>query len=175
MREFFRGWRRKVGCVALVMALATCGLWMRSRAIEDSLVVEMSVTRHNVWLAGTGFWWVSSRRFNNKRPDDRLLLKWESRPAQPLPKQPGEFGFGHPSPGPYDASFQETRVDVHWRWRFLGGDFGSVTRQGGGPWGGTTPQRVWFVPFWWIVLPLTLLSAYLNLRKPRKRTGPDHA
>lgn len=30
MREFFRGWRRKVGCVALVLACGFATGWMRS-------------------------------------------------------------------------------------------------------------------------------------------------
>lgn len=33
----------------------------------------------------------------------------------------------------------------------------------------------WHIPYWSIVLLLTLLSAYLLLWQPRKRTGPDHA
>jgi len=38
MREFFHGWRRKVGCVALVMAVA----WMRSQQMRDSLQVRIA-------------------------------------------------------------------------------------------------------------------------------------
>ena len=34
---------------------------------------------------------------------------------------------------------------------------------------------VWTVPYWSVTIPLTLISAYLILWKPRQRTGPDHA
>ncbi|MDB5348549.1 MAG: hypothetical protein JWP89_6926 [Schlesneria sp.] len=35
MREFFRGWRQKVGCVTMVVACFVLGLWMRSLRIRD--------------------------------------------------------------------------------------------------------------------------------------------
>ncbi len=35
MREFFRGWRRKVGCVTLVMACGLMGLWIRSGLMAE--------------------------------------------------------------------------------------------------------------------------------------------
>ena len=37
------------------------------------------------------------------------------------------------------------------------------------------PFQVWRIPYWSLVFPLTLLSAFLILWKPRKQTGPDHA
>jgi hypothetical protein len=37
MREFFRGWRRKVGCVTLVMACVFAVAWVRSFFIWDVL------------------------------------------------------------------------------------------------------------------------------------------
>ena len=35
----YRCWRRKVGCVTLVMACGLMGMWMRSRTIEDIVAV----------------------------------------------------------------------------------------------------------------------------------------
>ena len=35
MQEFFKGWRRKAGCVALVMACVAMGMWLRSQFIEE--------------------------------------------------------------------------------------------------------------------------------------------
>ena len=37
MREFFRGWRRKVGVVTLVLALVFMGGCVRSQAFVDTL------------------------------------------------------------------------------------------------------------------------------------------
>ena len=40
MCHFFCGWRRKVGCVTLVMALAIVGIWIRSFQIHDRLWLQ---------------------------------------------------------------------------------------------------------------------------------------
>lgn len=37
MREFFRGWRRKVGGFALVMACVFTGMWVRSYVVCDAV------------------------------------------------------------------------------------------------------------------------------------------
>ncbi|MDB5343030.1 MAG: hypothetical protein JWP89_1407 [Schlesneria sp.] len=39
MHTFFHGWRRKAGCVALVMALCLLALWFRSHVVADTLAV----------------------------------------------------------------------------------------------------------------------------------------
>jgi len=40
MREFFRGWKRKVGVVTLVMACAFAAGWMRSFMSNDKIVIH---------------------------------------------------------------------------------------------------------------------------------------
>ena len=37
MREFFKGWRRKMGCVTLLMVCALMGAWARSYSVFDSM------------------------------------------------------------------------------------------------------------------------------------------
>lgn len=39
MREFFKGWRRKVGCVTLLMALLLAVGWVRSYQ-DQEIVIE---------------------------------------------------------------------------------------------------------------------------------------
>lgn len=41
MREFFKGWRRKLGCVALVMAISACVQWWRSYVLIDQVEVAV--------------------------------------------------------------------------------------------------------------------------------------
>ena len=41
MSDFFHGWRRKAGCVTLVMAFAVTGLWARSRFVRDTVDVTI--------------------------------------------------------------------------------------------------------------------------------------
>lgn len=40
MREFFHGWRRKLGCVVLLMACVIFMMWMRSLVIEDQIEIK---------------------------------------------------------------------------------------------------------------------------------------
>lgn len=102
MREFFKGWRRKVGCVTLVMAcVLTVGL-LRSYYNQENLTV----------YHGQDSYLIHSR-------EGRLYWMRE------------QISYGH-------------------------FELGSTS-------------------YLSIVLPLTLLAACLILRKPHKRTGPDHA
>ena len=81
MREFFQGWRRKTGCVALVMALALMGGWIKSGTRGD--VVHVSTPRHNHMgfsAAGRLFWWSMTNEsgvcrvfWHDKIPADALV------------------------------------------------------------------------------------------------------
>jgi hypothetical protein len=42
MREFFRGWKRKVGCVTLGLACASAAIWLRSLFVGDGLWLVFS-------------------------------------------------------------------------------------------------------------------------------------
>ena len=106
MREFFRGWRRKVGCVTLVVA---CGLM-----VESLLTGEYNA---ELWDAFERSKQSISHEF---KPDGSVVLDYGPRAVYVL-------------------------------------------------------RRFSLVPYLAVVLPLTFLSAYLLLWKPRKRTGPDHA
>jgi len=100
MRGFFKGWRRKMGCVTLCLALSIVGIWMRS------------------------------------------YDQWDS------------FDYGN--------TFVDSREGVIQRvW-----DARNMIFSGGI---GSEPETIvyWRVPYWSIVLLLTLLSAYLLLVKPR--------
>ena len=50
MREFFRGWRRKVGVVTLVVALTLMAMWLRSYLFNDEVLFP----------CGQSTWFVSS-------------------------------------------------------------------------------------------------------------------
>ena len=40
MGEFFRGWRRKIGMLTLMLALVFMGGWVRSLVVRDDLMVS---------------------------------------------------------------------------------------------------------------------------------------
>jgi hypothetical protein len=46
MRDFFKGWRRKAGCVTLVMALAMVALWSRSYLTNDIGMLAVGDWQH---------------------------------------------------------------------------------------------------------------------------------
>ena len=41
MGDFFKGWRRKSGCVLLVMTGLLMGAWLRSRLIHDTFSMRI--------------------------------------------------------------------------------------------------------------------------------------
>ena len=58
MREFFKGWRRKVGLAALVMACVVMGAWMRSQFTSDVFCWSIG-HESEVVISGNGAlsWW----------------------------------------------------------------------------------------------------------------------
>lgn len=130
MREFFRGWRRKVGCVALVMACIVVGMWIRSSVFYDQCAWADTNRKNVVYsLNGEFGWW-----------------HWEGSRRKPI-------SFG---------SFPLAREDEA-KWRMIL----EMSRL-------QNDARGWTCLYWHLAIPLTLLSAYLLLWKPRKRTGADN-
>jgi hypothetical protein len=123
MREFFHGWRRKIGCLALVMACIVSVLWVRSLLIED-VVVFFNGFRHQTVdsLNGDVYW------------DSQIEWTFD----------PGWFTW-------FTYDLRDPRL--------LEASLAS--------WEGGESMRI---PYWSVAVPLTLLSAYLILWKPRRRT-----
>lgn len=128
MREFFRGWKRKVGCVTLVFACLFSAGWVRSKTVTDVFHLD------------------SARLLSM---DGSLLI------------EEGDFAFGLPrwTCSRWESLSETFRIVFEWEWHFLG--------LGKGAFGDDPPY--WFVPYWSVVTPLTLLSAWLLLSKPRAR------
>src|SRR5262245_3802284 len=79
MREFFKGWRRKVGCVTLVMALASLGLWTRSFQSDDAITISI-VSRTHMVRSWTGLVsWYSWNVLKEASP----IPRWTSGRALP--------------------------------------------------------------------------------------------
>jgi hypothetical protein len=129
MREFFKGWRCKAGCVVLVMAVAAMGAWIRSRAVLDHL--SMPINGRN--------WSISSVSG---------VILWLSRDCA-------------------------TEHDQSWRWASVNMDQLDVTDAelldtSRFMLNGLRPKQC-KITYWSITIPLTLLSAYLILWKPRTK------
>ena len=151
MGEFFRGWKRKVGVLTLVMACLLMGSWMRSRIGWDAL----EFFRGSFAIQSDNGHLLLARIVIN--PSGREL-KWSS--------MPGHYWMGPTPNNPWQPiPFAQNKIDWSFRWNgFESGDV--LTTPVTGP--SQTWMQFWQVPYWSIVLPLTLISAFLLLSKPRK-------
>ena len=140
MREFFKGWRRMVGCVALVLALTLMAGWIRSFRTEDIVLVPLS-------------WHGRYITMDSIRGEVELELCRSNKPS-------GSASFQTWPLKPDDESRPES-------FRFFMFD----TTSGGTFDHGGTVISSYLIAFRYSVatIPLTLLSAYLLLCKPRKR------
>ncbi|MDB5345769.1 MAG: hypothetical protein JWP89_4146 [Schlesneria sp.] len=140
MREFFSGWRRKVGCVTLVMACGFVGAWIKSRSTVD--LIHLNWKRSNVAIisGGESLRYTVGRRFQFLQTatlnGNSVRLIDDERPITG-----SSLVETHCWPGA--ALFVQNSAS-------------------------DTSER-FAVPYWTITLPLTLLSAYLILWKPRKQ------
>jgi hypothetical protein len=152
MREFFHGWRRKVGVLTLVMALAFAGAWLRGHRVKDVYSTRGPRTVCDTWSSShEGIAWL---RLRLQLPITISTPGWRTYTVGTTGKSVEGF-------------FRNQKQAVDWRWKWLGFDFGQS--QASQP----IPLQMTFltIPYWSLVLPPTLLSAYLILWKPRKRTS----
>ncbi len=163
MREFFRGWRRKVGCLTLVMACLVTGMWMRSLVYGDFVVVNRGVHSND---------FLSSFQSG---------IKWIRSSEPPLPEFFGVNSIWLENPPVVSPRYLFSTTDrfdtdetlmpvfggsvIEWQshWNGVGFHFGT----------GLVSRRqftVLLIPYWFVTMLVTLLSAYLILWKPRKQT-----
>lgn len=150
MGDFFKGWRRKIGCMTLVMACGFAGLWIRGHAIKD--VYQFGNGRGPVYDT------VVSSRYG------LMWFRYEATDGSGYSWNPGWFAI--PINASTELHSEECKIvhDIKWRWSGWGFDF---CDSGKG-------DRIHVVhrniPYWSLALPLTALSAFLLLTKPRKTT-----
>ena len=153
MREFFRGWRRKTGLALLAMAMLLTGAWIRSLVLQDQILTQHKRSLLNVKSFDGRIWWGR----HTPTPFE-MTYEWMSNP---FPKS--------------ERIDPWENYDLHWCWKWGGFNFGAG--KGNSAMGGRETE-IWIVPHWSIVLPLTLLSAWLILSKPRPAKSAresDHA
>lgn len=144
MGEVFKGWRRKVGCVTLVMALLTFCVW----GFGHSALVGYTIFtgEHRIEMFGSSsngfFWTVIDGPEESWATPGYVSTGWHFRYV--------------PS---YDCL---DHIEIDWHWQCCG--FHSANGKGIQD----VPQTAFVVPHWSIILPMTLLSAFLLLTKPRK-------
>ena len=150
---FFKPLRRKIGLVSLLIACAFSGLWVRSLYVSDL------VSR----LTGTSFHFLSS-----SMGDFRWQSDFQKDLIDPRLRNQGWRTFIHPDALQIPDEFSQS--STKWRWQFGPAIIGKTELYG------TTSFHLRF-SYWSIIIPLTLLSAWLLLSKTRQNpsTPPQDA
>ena len=148
MGEFFNRWRRKFGLVTLVMACVFAGGWVRSVTIYEDATFLMSSKSQLFIESGDGI-------FSFGR-----LLAHDPEYFSTQPKTDWHRFAPH-------QHIREGWESLRWYWRFSNVGIG-------GHHSGVAPQiddlLLVVMPYWAITVPLTLISLWLLLSKPRTST-----
>jgi hypothetical protein len=155
MGQYFQGWRRKIGVASLATACVFMVGWIRSFGVDDYL---------NAWAGRQS---VGLKHYYNLwslvSADGTLFLGriwYQSPDAAEI--DDGERDYRYPQWSvSYDSEFPNG--DLRFIWHLCG--FGVYERCPNDPNNGGLRL---LIPYWSIVIPLTLLSAYLLLSKPRQ-------
>ncbi len=183
MRAFFRGWRRKVGLMTLMTACVFMAGWVRSRELVDIINIPFDSTLHTLF-SQNGY--IDYRRIKTNRVSGDTaptLVKFSTEIMQV--NWSGEYqdidfmGFDlHPrshwttTTRIYSQINGFPQVPAKTEWCLYGCRYILKTRNERKQSWTKNPVHFEFLydPYWSIVVPLTLFSAYLLLVKPRQST-----
>lgn len=137
MGEYFRGWKRKLGLLVLVMALVFMASWVRSQSVGDLFTFVTTTPDVIYCTSGHGFIQVELHRYGFAARNwfARQRTQWASSSlvGDGLDQSQGPLILKYSSSNPDDILAGSTLI----------------------------------VPYRTIVLPLTAISAWLLLSKPR--------
>jgi hypothetical protein len=151
MWSFFHGWKRKIGVVALALACLFAGGWVRSLRRNDTLSFRDSDQSHICLQSNNSL--IGFQRLREKFPFQVILNDYSTGP-----------------------SFDHDRTSVKFTWKSEFAGFGAANGVEA-----TTGIviELWTVPYWSIVVPLTLFAAWCLLTKPcmkpPTKPEPTHA
>lgn len=165
MRDFFKGWHRKVGCIALVLASASLGIWIRGRVIQDYLAIGQY---YYLFTTREGIGWQFAQLTEGVHFPN--CIDWWTLPSQnsPLPVLPLEWrDINHQLS---EDGNQFPIAGWHWQWIGFACAQAPMTERKY-----THGESIWvlgkvsyvILPHWFCSISLTLLSAGLILWKAR--------
>lgn len=150
MRDFFRGWRRKLGCVTLLLACVFTAAWLRHAFVTDHLDYSVGPDVADSWISADNcLFWIRNRI------DRKKYSRYHPKEMMPALDPPYYVWSTSPS-GKLDLRSYE------WYWYSFGIGFGQHEREPGIYWSYA------ITPFWIMITPLTSISALL-LISPSKR------
>ena len=146
MGDFFHGWRRKTGVVTLAMALLLSGEWMRGYSMEDNICIRLD--SNTVELLTSCHYGITRTRIYETEGSQVAVRLFSTYSMNSLGKTSRPYFVEHLTGIP---SYSIPAPSVP-------GNLLPVS---------TVTFSFWNVPYWSIVLPLTLISAYLLLQCKR--------
>ena len=156
MGAYFKPWRRKIGVLSLLLACVLMVAWMRSWNRGDVYVIRIGDDTLHCFIS------------------QRDWIGWVKIQSQQSLPRTVRTGWDVKLLNGADALFNA----IHTKW------FAPITRHDplhatpgyfGVSYEPFVPNPHLIMPYWSIVIPLTLLSAYLLLSKPRKESTTSHA
>ena len=151
MKELFRGWKRRLGVGTLALACLFAMAWIRSYLLAD--VIEYTSGKYSQEefqsVDGNLEWWTDQFFDESSVPFDvDPSFRWNDSTTI--------INY-------YGNHFRLHEIKMEWTLWWPGGGIGNAPASVVG----NDSRRLRFVSYWSIVLPLTLLSGWLLLSKPR--------
>jgi hypothetical protein len=149
MHTFFHGWRRKAGVASLVMACGLSSAWLRSVTYQDTLTMSSSEDSQTLLVSSA---------------QHLIIARVSGASASSTP-----FWMSRNLEGGHGWLFTAAdNLKIYHGFHGQSFRFGtSVSSWASKPVSFTTLH----FPYWSLAIPLTLLSAYPILWKPRKRAA----
>ena len=151
MQEFFRGWRRSLGVLTLLLACLVVAALVRGNVATDRFLLG------------------NAKGYQAVEVRESCLLLGRVQAFGNVSVGPANFWTIFPKnrnwgSALYGMHLTPTNEQWEWRWNRFGFDFGRTRINNGG---NDTQLTLWAIPYWSIILPLTLLSAWLLFSKAR--------
>ena len=154
MGEYFKPLRRRIGVVTLVMACVFAGGWVRSLTMLDLFTVA---TSNNLWRFTIEDGIVEFSFYQRVSGDPQLSQNSGWKSDSNVTPNGGKIRSG---PTTANLAMSDTKLEFY--------SFAYAAKYWVSP---TFAMDMYFFvfPYWSIVIPLTLLSAWLLLSKPRSK------
>lgn len=154
MRDFFRSGKRKVGIVTLVLVCVLAAGWVRSLTILDRIELPADDQHFNLLLLYDGKVEIESYAFKN-------TTEWTAAQMKQLKEAYRMITRYTWTP------LRSQSVQSSSRTPFLSGWDSNIAKRSKLFTNTACERTIRSAPYWWFVSPLTLISTWLLLSKPR--------
>lgn len=145
-----------MGCITLVMACVALGVWFRSSVVEDNYFIgdgDASGPAEFQFVSST----IEGIAWTRESVPEGLNVEYPR----------GWYSYYYENGRSTNAREVFDPTLFEWRWRICGFECAVLKEQR------DLASRIsyWIVPYWALIWPPLLMSAYLMLWKPRKLAG----